>query len=216
MANAINELGVDDNRRFFISSYNGLYGKIKDNNGEVINNSVASVSFDTQRLNYIAGYSMFSPNDLSDVFDGNRQIYIIKNKNKEKYTDALLTGIDDYIIAEHSDVNKITIKTVGFYNNTDAAVWANTFLTNHQSDSNYVIISQFGSALYVFNNNDYYRCINVNICPNIPEYASYFYNVEYTDNLDKIYEWNIEDENTYVPFIPNNTICYYIDLNKPN
>lgn len=231
LANKLKNLGISDNRRFLINSYNGSYGKIKNDDYEVINNSVASISFDTKRLNYIAGYSMFSSNDLQGVFDEQQQIYVIKNNNETQYTDidadiqltytdmdVLLTGMDDYITAKHSNItNNITINVVGFSNSDDAVNWANTFLTNHESDSNnYVIISQFGSALYVFNNNDKYICINVNIYPNIPVYASYMYNAENTDDLNHIYEWKPEGQSDYVSFIPNNAICYYIDLSKKN
>ena len=229
LVNAIQGCGIEDRCRFFINSYNGVYGRIKNINDEIISNSIASVSFDTQRLNYIAGYSVLSSNELSGVFDGQQQIYIIKNTNDninnvKQNTSAFLTGMDDYIISEHpdiTDINKITIRIVDLDNSIDAAVWANRFLYDHEYDHesdfiNYVIISQFGDALYVFNNNDKYRCINVNICPNVPTYASYIYNVEYFEDLTEIYKWNIENENEYISFIPNNTICYYIDLEKPN
>ena len=217
----IQECGIEDNSRFFINSYNGLYGRIKNSNDEIISKSIASVSFDTQRLNYIAGYSFLSSNNLSGVFDGQQQIYIIKNKNDsinvKQDTSAFLTGMDDYIISKHPDINKITIRIVDLDNPLYAVGWAEQFLRDHESDSiNYVIISKFGDALYVFNNNDKYQCINVNICPDVPTYASYIYNVEYFEDLTEIYKWNIENENEYISFIPNNTICYYIDLKKPN
>lgn len=162
-----------------------------------------------------------SSNNLSGVFDGQQQIYIIKNTNDninaKQNTSAFLTGMDDYIISKHPNINKITIRIVDHDNSLDAVVWANKFLLDHESDSiNYVIISQFGNVLYVFNNNDKYQCVNVNICPNVPTYASYIYNVEYFEDLTEIYKWNIENENEYISFIPNNTICYYIDLKKPN
>lgn len=208
--------------RFFINSYNGLYGRIK-NGDTIISDSIAMISFDTKRLYYIAGYSVLSSNELSGVFDEQQQqqIYIIKNTNDninaKQNTSAFLTGMDDYIISKHSYINQITIRIVDLDNPIYAVGWANQFLSEHESDSiNYVIISQFGDALYVFNNNDKYRCINVNICPDVPTYASYIYNVEYFEDLTEIYKWNIENEDEYISFIPNNTICYYIDLEKPN
>ena len=108
-----NDLGED--RRFFINSYNGLYGRIK-NNDIIISNSIAMISFDTQRLYYIAGYSVFSSPDLSDVFNNNepRNIYLVKYYDRESDINAMLAGINDYISSEHSDINQITIKTIEF------------------------------------------------------------------------------------------------------
>ena len=63
--------GLGEDRRFFINSYNGLYGRIKNDNNTIISDSIAMISFDTKRLYYIAGYSVFSSLDLSDVFNNN-------------------------------------------------------------------------------------------------------------------------------------------------
>ena len=102
--------------RFFINSYNGLYGRIKNDNNTIISDSVAMISFDTQRLYYIAGYSVFSSSDLSDVFNNNepRNIYLVKFYNSESEINAMLAGINDYISSEHPDINQITIKTIEF------------------------------------------------------------------------------------------------------
>ena len=85
-----------------------------------------------------------------------------------------------------------------------------------------MVISSAGDILAAFinnnnyNNNDNFKCININICPNIPNYSSYLYNIEYSNDLNENYKWNINDKDIYTPFTPNNTICYYIDLEKPN
>lgn len=83
-----------------------------------------------------------------------------------------------------------------------------------------MVISSAGDILAVFinnnNNNDNFKCINISICPNIPNYSSYLYNIEYSNDLNENYKWNINGGDTYTPFTPNNTICYYIDLEKPN
>lgn len=89
------------------------------------------------------------------------------------------------------------------------------FATQHQ-DEPLVVISSAGDVLAAFDNNDNFKCINISICPNIPEYSSYLYNIEYSDDLTENYKWNINGGDTYIPFTPNNTICYYIDLEKPN
>ena len=111
--------GLDQYHRFFINSYNGLYGRIKNDNNTIISDSIAMISFDTKRLYYIAGYSVFSSPDLSDVFNNNepRNIYLVKYHNSEDEINAMLTGINDYIISsEHSDINQIIIKTIEFMN----------------------------------------------------------------------------------------------------
>lgn len=107
--------GHGKDRRFFINSYNGLYGRIKNGN-TIISDSIAMISFDTKRLYYIAGYSVFSSPDLSDVFNNNepRNIYLVKYYNSENEINAMLTGINDYISLEHSEINQITIKTIEF------------------------------------------------------------------------------------------------------
>ena len=107
--------GLGEDRRFFINSYNGLYGRIKNGN-TIISNSIAMISFDTKRLYYIAGYSVFSSPDLSDVFNNNepRNIYLVKFVDRESEINAMLAGINDYISSEHSDINQITIKTIEF------------------------------------------------------------------------------------------------------
>lgn len=107
--------GLGEDRRFFINSYNGLYGRIK-NGDTIISDSIAMISFDTQRLYYIAGYSVFSSPDLSDVFNNNepRNIYLVKYYNSEDEINAMLAGINDYISSEHSDINQITINTIEF------------------------------------------------------------------------------------------------------
>lgn len=85
-----------------------------------------------------------------------------------------------------------------------------------------MVISSAGDILAAFiNNNNYhdnnnFKCINISICPNIPNYSSYLYNIEYSIDLNENYKWNINDKDTYIPFTPNNTICYYIDLEKAN
>ena len=208
-------LGKD--RRFFINSYNGLYGRIKNDNDTIISDSIAMISFDTKKLYYIAGYSVFSSSDLSDVFNNNqpRNIYLVKFFDSESDINAMLTGINDYISSEHSDINQITIKTIEFTEPDQAIYWATNFVKNHQDES-LVVISSDGDILTAFNNNENFKCINISICPNIPKYSSYLYNIEYSDDLNENYKWNINDENTYIPFTPNNTICYYIDLEKPN
>lgn len=106
---------LGEDRRFFINSYNGLYGRIKNGN-TIISDSIAMISFDTKRLYYIAGYSVFSSPDLSDVFNNNepRNIYLVKYYNSENEINAMLTGINDYISLEHSEINQITIKTIEF------------------------------------------------------------------------------------------------------
>ena len=106
---------LDEYRRFFINSYNGLYGRIK-NGDTIISDSIAMISFDTKRLYYIAGYSVFSSPDLSDVFNNNepRNIYLVKFYGSEPDISAMLTGINDYISSEHPDINQITIKTIEF------------------------------------------------------------------------------------------------------
>jgi hypothetical protein len=107
--------GLGEDRRFFINSYNGLYGRIKNGN-TIISDSIAMISFDTKRLYYIAGYSVFSSPDLSDVFNNNepRNIYLVKFYGSEPDISAMLTGINDYISSEHPDINQITIKTIEF------------------------------------------------------------------------------------------------------
>ncbi len=206
-----------EDRRFFINSYNGLYGRIKNDNNTIISDSVAMISFDTQRLYYIAGYSVFSSSDLSDVFNNNepRNIYLVKFYNSESEINAMLAGINDYISSEHPDINQITIKTIEFTELGQATAWATNFVEQHKDES-LVVISSIGDILTAFNNNENFKCVNINICPNIPKYSSYLYNIEYSDDLNENYKWNINDENTYIPFTPNNTICYYIDLEKPN
>jgi hypothetical protein len=89
------------------------------------------------------------------------------------------------------------------------------FAAQHQ-DEPLVVISSAGDVLAAFDNNDNFKCINISICPNIPNYSSYLYNIEYSDDLNENYKWNINGGDTYIPFTPNNTICYYIDLEKPN
>lgn len=79
-----------------------------------------------------------------------------------------------------------------------------------------MVISSAGDILAAFINNDNFKCINISICPNIPNYSSYLYNIEYLDDLNENYKWNINGGDTYTPFTPNNTICYYIDLEKSN
>lgn len=108
--------GLDEYHRFFINSYNGLYGRIKNDDGTIISDSIAMISFDTKRLYYIAGYSVFSSPDLSDVFNNNypRNIYLVKFYGSEPDISAMLTGINDYISSEHPDINQITIKTIEF------------------------------------------------------------------------------------------------------
>ena len=215
--------GLGEDRRFFINSYNGLYGRIKNSNDEIISNSIAMISFDTKRLYYIAGYSVFSSPDLSDVFNNNdpRNIYLVKYYNSENETNAMLTGINDYISSEHSDINQIIIKTIEFMNPDQAISWATNFAEQHKDEPS-VVISSAGDILAAFinnnnyNNNDNFKCININICPNIPNYSSYLYNIEYSNDLNENYKWNINDKDIYTPFTPNNTICYYIDLEKPN
>lgn len=107
---------LGEDRRFFINSYNGLYGRIKNDNDTIISDSIAMISFDTQRLYYIAGYSVFSSSDLSDVFNNNepRNIYLVKYYNSKDEINAMLAGINDYISLKHSDINQITIKTIEF------------------------------------------------------------------------------------------------------
>lgn len=214
---AIYDIGSSKDRRFFINSYNGLYGRIKNDNNIIISDSIAMISFDTQRLNYIAGYSVFSSSDLSDVFNNNdpRNIYLVKYYDSESDINAMLAGINDYISSEHSDINQITIKTIEFTELGQATAWATNFVEQHKDES-LVVISSIGDILTAFNNNENFKCVNINICPNIPKYSSYLYNIEYSDDLNENYKWNINDENTYIPFTPNNTICYYIDLEKPN
>lgn len=215
-----NDLGED--RRFFINSYNGLYGRIK-NNDIIISNSIAMISFDTQRLYYIAGYSVFSSPDLSDVFNNNepRNIYLVKYYDRESDINAMLAGINDYISSEHSDINQITIKTIEFTELGQATAWATVFAEQHKSEPS-VVISSAGDILAAFinnnnnNNSDNFKCIDIAICPNIPNYSSYLYNIEYSNDLNENYKWNINGGDTYTPFTPNNTICYYIDLEKPN
>lgn len=108
--------GLDQYYRFFINSYNGLYGRIKNNDNTIISDSIAMISFDTKRLYYIAGYSVFSSLDLSDVFNNNepRNIYLVKYYNSEDDINAMLKGINDYISSEHPDINQIIIKTIEF------------------------------------------------------------------------------------------------------
>lgn len=214
--------GHGEDRRFFINSYNGLYGRIKNGN-TIISDSIAMISFDTQRLYYIAGYSVFSSPDLSDVFNNNypRNIYLVKYYNSEDEINAMLKGINDYISSEHSDINQITIKTIEFTEYNSAINWATDFAEQHKDEPS-VVISSAGDILTAFiNNNNYhnsdnFKCINISICPNIPNYSSYLYNIEYSDDLTENYKWNINGGDTYIPFTPNNTICYYIDLEKPN
>lgn len=214
-------LGKD--RRFFINSYNGLYGRIKNDDDTIISDSIAMISFDTQRLNYIAGYSVFSSSDLSDVFNNNepRNIYLVKFFDRESEINAMLAGINDYISSEHSDINQITIKTIEFTELDYAINWVTTFAEQHKSEPS-VVISSAGDILAVFinnnnnNNSDNFKCIDIAICPNIPNYSSYLYNIEYSDDLNENYKWNINGGDTYTPFTPNNTICYYIDFEKPN
>lgn len=209
--------GLDKYHRFFINSYNGLYGRIKNDNDTIISDSIAMISFDTKRLYYIAGYSVFSSPDLSDVFDNNypRNIYLVKFYGSEPDISAMLTGINDYISSEHPDINQITIKTIEFPEPNQAISWAMNFAAQHQ-DEPLVVISSAGDVLAAFDNNDNFKCINISICPNIPNYSSYLYNIEYSDDLNENYKWNINGGDTYIPFTPNNTICYYIDLEKPN
>lgn len=215
--------GHDEYRRFFINSYNGLYGRIKNNDNTIISDSIAMISFDTKRLYYIAGYSVFSSPDLSDVFNNNepRNIYLVKYHNREPDINAMLKGINDYISSEHQDINQITIKTIEFTALDYAISWATDFAEQHNSEPS-VVISSSGDILTAFinnnnyNNNDNFKCINISICPNIPNYSSYLYNIEYSNDLNENYKWNINGGDTYIPFTPNNTICYYIDLEKPN
>ena len=216
-------VALGEDRRFFINSYNGLYGRIKNDDDTIISDSIAMIYFDTQRLYYIAGYSVFSSPDLSDVFDNDvpRNIYLVKYYNSKDEINALLAGINDYISSEHSDINQITIKTIEFMEHDYAISQATSFAEQHKDEPS-VVISSAGDILAAFiNNNDYnhndnFKCININICPNIPNYSSYLYNIEYFEDLTEIYKWNINGGDTYTPFTPNNTICYYIDLEKPN
>lgn len=213
--------GHDKNRRFFINSYNGLYGRIKNYDDTIISNSIAMISFDTKRLYYIAGYSVFSSPDLSDVFNNNepRNIYLVKYDDSEDEINAMLKGINNYISLEHSDINQITIKTIEFTEFYSAIDWATAFAEQHKDEPS-VVISSAGDILAAFINTNYdydcFKCINISICPNIPNYSSYLYNIEYSDDLNENYKWDINGGDTYTPFTPNNTICYYIDLEKQN
>ena len=179
------------------------------------------ISFDTKRLYYIAGYSVFSSPDLSDVFNNNepRNIYLVKYYDSEDEINAMLKGINDYISLEHSDINQITIKTIEFTEFDSAIAWATAFAEQHKDEPS-VVISSAGDILAAFintnNNDNYFKCINISICPNIPNYSSYLYNIKYSDDLNENYKWNINGGDTYTPFTPNNTICYYIDLEKQN
>ena len=213
---------LDEYRRFFINSYNGLYGRIKSSD-TIISDSIAMISFDTQRLYYIAGYSVFSSPDLSNVFNDNEpiDIYLVKYYDRESDINAMLAGINDYISSEHSDINQIRIETIEFTYPEQATNWATNFAEQHKDEPS-VVISSDGDILAAFiknnnyHNNDNFKCINISICPNIPYYSSYLYNIEYSDDLNENYKWKINDGDTYTPFTPNNTICYYIDLEKPN